>query len=724
MRHERNRFGLAALAAAWLLAIPQAAGAQACERSITADVVALDQVILLNRRGACLPQGQMFALARDVVDRATQQPCNTTGCSPGNVELRPDKRPRPLVLRMNVGDCLTVNFTNLLATNRDQVAKCPDCIDPVTGQLGNADQQPATRDAGVHVIGLQLVGDISSDGSFVGKNASSLVPPGGSASYTYYAEREGQHLLYSTAATTGGQGNGGQLGTGLFGAVNVEPRGARWYRSQVTEDDLKLAAHPTIPTTPTGQPRLRFNKIDPATGLPVLRMLCPQNAPGCTPNEIVHSDLTAIIRGPFTDTYPSNRFTYPKRNQSFREFTIIYHDEFGAVQAFKEFSDPQLEFALHSVRDAFGFNYGSGGIGAEILGNRLGVGPEGDCTGCKYEEFFLTSWVLGDPAMVVDNPANSGLEATEAFYPDDPSNVYHSYLRDHTKMRILHAGPKEHHIHHLHAHQWLYAPDSDESAYLDSQALGPGNGFTLEMTYNGSGNRNQTVGDSIFHCHFYPHFAQGMWALWRVHDVFEDGSRRLPDAEIAGGTPSPAVVPIPGLAMAPMPEATVTIVGHEVRIDGVSAFDYSGDGNPGYPYFIPGIAGARPPHPPLDTVFDGGLPRHILQPGGKTHSVQTRFDFTKEVLAAKAVPLSEKGIGVEQAAMDFHGTRADGSNPGSGSGRARGPTARRPISSSTACRRRRARPTPSPACSKEPAVWRSRSSPHRASTRRPTSSST
>jgi hypothetical protein len=54
----------------------------------------------------------------------------------------------------------------------------------------------------------------------------------------------------------------------------------------------------------------------------------------------------------------------------------------------------------------------------------------------------------------------------------------------------------------------------------------PGSTYTLEMTYNGSGNRNQTVGDSIFHCHFYPHFAAGMWAMWRSHDVFEIGNLR------------------------------------------------------------------------------------------------------------------------------------------------------------------------------------------------------
>lgn len=48
-------------------------------------------------------------------------------------------------------------------------------------------------------------------------------------------------------APAGGEGDGGQLGLGLFGAINVQPRGAKWYRSQVTHEDLKAASH-TQPT--------------------------------------------------------------------------------------------------------------------------------------------------------------------------------------------------------------------------------------------------------------------------------------------------------------------------------------------------------------------------------------------------------------------------------------------------------------------------------------------
>jgi hypothetical protein len=127
--------------------------------------------------------------------------------------------------------------------------------------------------------------------------------------------------------------------------------------------------------------------------------------------------------------------------------------------------------------------------------------------------------------------------------------------------------------------------------------------FTYDIHYGGPGNRNFTPGNSIFHCHLYPHFARGMWELWRTHDVFEDGSkaRNLPDGEIADGTPNPAIVPLPHAALPPKP--TVEF--------------------PGYPFYIAGHAGHRPPQPPLDmerdpdtgVLSDGGLPRHVVLGG-------------------------------------------------------------------------------------------------------------
>src|ERR1041384_3354872 len=155
-----------------------------CERTVKADVVALDQALIYNRLGAINPAGMIYALKRDVV--AIDPAKGLVAC---NVQLRPGKRPRPIALRMNVGDCLQVNLTNLLAA------------DPADVNSFAANNAPATRTASAHIMGLNLVGTIASDGSNVGQNPSSLVNPGASTTYTYLGQREGNHLIYSTAAT-------------------------------------------------------------------------------------------------------------------------------------------------------------------------------------------------------------------------------------------------------------------------------------------------------------------------------------------------------------------------------------------------------------------------------------------------------------------------------------------------------------------------------------------
>ena len=199
-----------------------------CSATLTAQVVALDQPYMWNRLGAWQPQGMMYALMGDVVSTDVD-----TSLRAGKVELRPGKRPRPLTLRMNAGQCLAIEFTNLL--------------DPVKRD----GQQPSTRTASIHVDGLQLVNSITDDGSNVGRNfqetgESGLVAPGGTVTYTLYAETEGTHLFYSAAAMTGGEGNNSSIAAGLFGAINVEPAGAEWYRSQLTREEMDLA---TVGTT-------------------------------------------------------------------------------------------------------------------------------------------------------------------------------------------------------------------------------------------------------------------------------------------------------------------------------------------------------------------------------------------------------------------------------------------------------------------------------------------
>ncbi|HYH83193.1 MAG TPA: multicopper oxidase domain-containing protein [Longimicrobium sp.] len=629
-KRSNRRYSLTA-AAALLLALGGAAPLHAqCTRTKVAKVAALEQIVWYNRLGAHEPNALLFALEGDVVNGAGTGPGST-----GNARMRDGRRPRPLVLRVNAGECLKITLRNLLSPTIS--ATRPD----------------STRHVSIHVVGMQLVTSIADDGSAVQQNASSLVAPGASRTYTLFAEREGTYLLHSAAQMTGGEGDGGQIGRGLFGAVNVEPPGAEYYRSQVTRADLGLA-------DPTAADSLHYPQVDyaavygpghPLQGRPILSML--------KGDTIVWSDLSAIITGPGRGSFNPSAYprpsvpVYPQRLRPFREHTVIFHDEVGLVQAFDAiFDSVTFKHTLHGGRDAFAINYGSAGIGAEILANRFGLGPMGKCNDCKFEEFFLSSWAVGDPAMVLNNPAAAAFDPAnpgasslhpnaKVLYPDDPSNVFHSYLNDRVKIRNLHAGPKEHHIFHLHAHQWLNTPNDSMSNYKDSQAIGPGGGYTYEIAYGGGGNRNDTPGDAIFHCHFYPHFAQGMWGLWRNHDVFERGSvldngrvvtRGLPDGEITAGTPIPAVVPIPGYVVAPLPTAAM----------------------PGFPFYIPGVAGHRPPQPPLDLAFDGGLPRHVVTGGIATFPALNTRDFSKHDSTLAVTFLPDSGTVLERAAMGFH----------------------------------------------------------------------
>jgi hypothetical protein len=721
----------------------------ACKRELSANIVAFDMPLMFNRLGAQNINGMMYALRRDVVDTgslngiADLDPDNNDGQGniydpqpAGSVTLRPDKRPRPLVLRMGAGDCMTITLSNLLApiANPFEVPGTAECDVNNPGEVRSGipftceiDDQVAARDVSLRFQGTELVGNILDDGSFVGKNKSSLVAPGKARTFTIHAPKDGAFLGVSYGGVIGGEGLGGQTANGLWAVLNVNTEGSAFYRSTLTNEELELAS---ADTNFDGIPEINYEATYPndcatdgvwcqegKAGLPIINMF--QNG------EQVHTAIDAIVAygpnmvlgsapsGPYAgkighfpkENYPlesvnARNPTVPNRLEPFREFTVAFHDEVGTKQAFpKWYEDPVLKFTLHGVRDSFMINYGSGGIGSEIIANRLRVGPMHDCVNCAYEEFFLTFYTVGEVGQLTDIPANFGLEncdpglnncaasgpkANYVLFPEDPSNVHHSYTGDATAFRNLHAGPGEQHVFHLHNHQWLFNADDDNSNYLDAQGLGPGSGYAYWINFGGSGNRNKTAGDAIFHCHFYPHFAQGMWEMWRNHDTFEPGTelqttvtgggahvsfivdgigigngtpgdvdgdgfvRALPDAEVIAGAPTPAVVPLPGRPMAPMPAAGVTVVendnqiqvcldvdnmrvprdaatgacvtgttptmqavGSLTSVDRTTVFGTDGllgggdDINPGYPFWLAGMeytVGNRPTTPPLDMI--------------------------------------------------------------------------------------------------------------------------
>jgi len=739
---------LAALGAAPLAAKPAPASVTepAATRTIHADIVALDQVLTYNRFGSINPYGMIFALRRDVVDEqdkaiAVAADQVTDRALAGKVHLRADKRPRPLVLRGNVGDRLTVTFTNLLRHNPPDLSSCERPIlqtepyrqhcsrakggeaEPVDGLSADDPRGdgnwPATRHASLSIPGLRPV---AADAQDPRCSALLAIAPGDTITCSWDLERQGAFLVSSMAAPVGGEGEGGSQIQGLFAVVNVEPRGSQWYHSQLTAEQLDTVWTKTpggsdaFSASPARSGQLDYAAID---------LLQPR--PGAAGSfDIVSGDINAVVdecaaltsegRETCLDQVASRQLDQcrklaPASSQlracrrrysaqlapAYREFTVVFHDELKTVYA-RPFKELEAAPQLAGIGDGFAINYGASGMGSALLANRKGIGPARDCVECVYEEFFLQSWANGDPAL---------LEG----YKDDPSNVHHSYLNDRVVFRNLHVG-KETHVFHLHAHQWETLPqDEGQGSYLDSQTIGPGQVFSYEIYRgglrhqgslskanqfsNGSGNRNRTVGDSIFHCHLYPHFAQGMWALWRVHDVIEDGSRSLPDGQgddrlandfrttgsprlgtdpqtgrNRGGSPIPALVPLPGQALPPLPS-------YGALADG------SGDAMPGYPFYVAGQPGRRAPQPPQDFAekpgADGGLPRHIVTAGtrGMAHMkadeiaavepgnpaargaklVQRSLalaDMTVELETAALQLLAADGTALEKRGIGFH----------------------------------------------------------------------
>ena len=164
----------------------------------------------LRRSGVICPPD---AATKHFAVSATEVPLPMLGGAPGKIYVLDDdlaqvrsgtKPPEPLVLRVNVGDCIRLQLSNTTAS-------------PVS----------------VHAD-LLAFDPISSGGVAAGRNPAQAVPPGGARTYTYYAHPD----VGETVAMLRDWGDVlTNPGLGLYGAIVVGPRGAR-YRDPVTGADV------------------------------------------------------------------------------------------------------------------------------------------------------------------------------------------------------------------------------------------------------------------------------------------------------------------------------------------------------------------------------------------------------------------------------------------------------------------------------------------------------
>ena len=138
---------------------------------------------------------------------------------------------------------------------------------------------------------------------------------------------------------------------------------------------------------------------------------------------------------------------------------------------------------------------------------------------CMSEESHLQSWVFGDEGKLVTRPADDRHRLDNL--------IPKAYKGDPVKYHVIHPGAKESHPFHQHTMRWYADPGNKKSSRNDVQLLGPGESRLLDIE-GGAGSVTGTIGDSIFHCHLYPHFAQGFWGHLRIYDRKRDGTPEVP----------------------------------------------------------------------------------------------------------------------------------------------------------------------------------------------------
>ncbi len=341
---------------------------------------------------------------------------------------------------------------------------------------------------GMHIDGVEFA--MTSSGDVVGANTSSAVATGGKRTYRY--------AIPATASMEGGHyihpgpGNRAAVDHGLFGALVVEPPGSTYW--DATNPGRPLASGWEAIIKPDGV------------------------AAPCVS----------------TDRRPTC---------AFREAALLHHEIGNDNEVLKDKKNadvPLVDDTTGSYRPgAFALNYR-----AEPFRNRL-------LAFGKEKSHSYSSYTFGEPAT----PTMRG------------------YLADPTKIRLMHVGAEKFHVYHLHGggDRWRFNPVADTtfnyamtglrkdpetelspSQRLDSQSIGPGESYNLEIE-GGAGGAQQSAGDFLFHCHIAKHYTSGMWAMWRVYDTIQPDLVPLLDRPVP-----PAAVESTGLIGRTIGDVTIT----------------------------------------------------------------------------------------------------------------------------------------------------------------------
>lgn len=644
------------------------APAQTCataERIIRYYVSAIDVVVPVNGWGDFNPMGVTYALNNlEAVPNVTQIKDRDFKLYNSTDQSIPNKI-QPLVLRANEGDCVEVILRNELDTAFGG-------IDPLT--LEPIGPENNKRNVGMQISGLSY-DPKDSAGAFIGNNPDTTVAPGFEKVYRWYAGRQGGYMFRDNSNLQWPQDT---ITKGLFGMLVVEPKGSTWRDSITGRNFLKSTSQNSFEyndLSTIGQDGLGRNIYlgvgasifadihqQPGAPLPKGAMLL-ESVSGNDYRDyamILHDEFEGITGPVAWDESGKTAFYgvpfYPATGIEDGTFLINYRSEplrnrhaawerhrglvpvpgiglvDGSRELVRETSEVRVTVTPPLVKLEFlgeeGEVIGEVTVDSEkmsvVLPNGRAFEPGDEfCGGGKFasdngrdddpaynfykcvgEEAHLQSWPFGDPAVAMPRA-----------YWGDPIVIY-----------AANADSHDTHTFHQHAHRWFLDPnqadisklpipenDIQKSTRLDVQGVGAMEVYKL-VYEQGAGSVTGTAGDSIFHCHFYPHFAGGIWSAVRVFDKlkinFNDPSSiqaTLDDGKLLSypdGTDQAVLQPLPArVALFDTKNPDAQDHREKPPAGMANRMPMSPDADhPGYPGFVAGKFGQKALQPPMFVV--------------------------------------------------------------------------------------------------------------------------
>ncbi len=554
--------------------VSQAVGGGACPtgaREVVYDLSAFQTVIPLNGWGDKLPDGLMYALKNPDARVGKRE-----------IEANPNLT-QPLSLRANVGDCIKVKLKNDIQGRR----------------------------VGLHSDGILKQDPKDSDGARVGNNPDTTVATGEDIVYTFYADRQGQGVVSDIANIDGADPDHPTIQRGLYGSVVVHPKGSTWHNPKTGDDLLADAGDGTRRAL---ESQVFADVKDPGEGADFRSFAMV----------MLDENEGVVDRDGNTPTYPSTKLedstfginyrSEPLRN---RLRAVLDHRGEGPENPAPGDSDAKT-IKLPNGKVIKPEDHFCDGYVPE-----LGKVAEDPGAKCMSEESHLQSWPFGDEGKLIrrDAEGNPVRDQNGQIIVDSDNLIPKAYEGDPVKFHVVHPGAQETHPWHQHTQRWFADPQNkngpngeNTSPRNDVQSLGPGDSRELTLE-RGAGGLQKTVGDSIFHCHLYPHFAQGFWGNLRIFDRLR--GEKTVNPLIGAKRIEPIVDPESGKRQN-LPDGTPleTLKELEDREGETPAPELDGpaaDEKPGYPLFVKGDTEQRAYRPPNAIIKDDFAP--LRRPG-------------------------------------------------------------------------------------------------------------